>query len=294
MASAARSRDEGRRGRGVGGVEAARRRRSSPRPRELAGVDRRRGAGRRARRSRVAGVTQRVDDRPADVARAAEQHDRLRLRRARCPSSVLRSSRRAAAAGGSGRSPTRRAGSTDVADRLPLGEARVPAADRVRRGVRVLGEVVAAAGVEHELVEPVRAARPGRRRRAGHVEGERPARRREAERRRVGGAEALEHGEEAGRARRRRGARPRCAAPPPAPNGTTNWYCTNPRRPYRRFHEPTASSGWKNAGIDTIWPTRRRGALRYHTSLNAAIVAWLSTPGGRARAAARRRRWRGS
>ena len=30
-----------------------------------------------------------------------------------------------------------------------------------------------------------------------------------------------------------------------APNGTANWYCRNPRRPYSRFHEAIESRGWK-------------------------------------------------
>ena len=63
------------------------------------------------------------------------------------------------------------------------------------------------------------------------------------------------------------------------PNGSSSWYCTNPPRPYRRFHDPTMSRGWKKPAIDMIWPTRRRGALRYHSSLNALIVVWLMTPG---------------
>ena len=63
-----------------------------------------------------------------------------------------------------------------------------------------------------------------------------------------------------------------------APKGTTNWYWTIPLAPYNRFHFPTMSSGWKNAPIDWISCTRCRGALRNHTSLNAATVAWLRTP----------------
>ena len=64
-----------------------------------------------------------------------------------------------------------------------------------------------------------------------------------------------------------------------SPNGSTNWYCTKPWRPYTRFHDPTKSSGWKNPGIDRICPTRRAGALRYHISLNAFTERWLISPG---------------
>ncbi len=65
-----------------------------------------------------------------------------------------------------------------------------------------------------------------------------------------------------------------------SPKGTTNWYCRKPRRPYNRFHEPTASSGWKYPGMDMICPTRRLGAFRNQNSLNAATDRWLRTPGG--------------
>ena len=65
-----------------------------------------------------------------------------------------------------------------------------------------------------------------------------------------------------------------------APNGTTTWYCTKPWRPYTRFHEPRKSSGWKYDGIGMIWATRRFGALRYQSSLNALIDIELTTPDG--------------
>ena len=160
----------------------------------------------------------------------------------------------------------------------PLVEPRVAAADRLRRGVGVLGEVVAAAGVEHEVVEGVQqrrqaAASPSARRRsasspgAGKLSGAGlAAPNRLSTLRKLGAPDAAK------RSSTRRSASS-------APNGHSNWYCRNPARPYSRFHDPTMSSGWKKPGIDSTWPIRRRGALRYHSSLNALIVVWLMTPG---------------
>ncbi len=45
-----------------------------------------------------------------------------------------------------------------------------------------------------------------------------------------------------------------------APNGTTNWYWTNPRGPYTRFQSRTPSSGKKNGLMPSTW--RRRRARR--------------------------------
>ena len=53
------------------------------------------------------------------------------------------------------------------------------------------------------------------------------------------------------------------------------------------------SSGWKKPGIDSTWPTRWRGALRYHSSLNTLIVVWLMTPGA-GTSGGTVTRWRGS
>ena len=53
-----------------------------------------------------------------------------------------------------------------VADRQPFVEARVAAPDRLGAGLEVLGQVVPAAGIEHELVETAQqlgTGRPGRR-----------------------------------------------------------------------------------------------------------------------------------
>ena len=53
------------------------------------------------------------------------------------------------------------------------------------------------------------------------------------------------------------------------------------------------SSGWKKPGIDSMWPTRRFGALRYHSSLKALMVVWLMTPGD-GTSGGTLMRWRGS
>ncbi len=61
--------------------------------------------------------------------------------------------------------------------------------------------------------------------------------------------------------------------------GTTNWYCTKPRRPYTRFHPPTPSNGWKNSVRDCR-PCCARGAFRYQISLKARTVLVFSSPPG--------------
>ena len=66
------------------------------------------------------------------------------------------------------------------ADRLPLLEARVPGADHLGRGGGILGEVVPAAGVEHQPVEVGARARPRPGATGGQVERQRPPGRREA------------------------------------------------------------------------------------------------------------------
>ena len=116
----------------------------------------------------------------------------------------------------------------------------------------------------------------------------------EAERRRVGGAEALEHVEEAGRARRRQALddaaqrvllAERHARTGTARNrgGRTAGSTTRPRR-----------AGGSSVGIDCdLADPAPRGLAEPHLVERRLIVAWLSTP-GRARAAARRRRWRGA
>ena len=222
-------------GRAVGGVEGDDGD-VQPGPGQLAGDDLVRPAG--GEHDRSGG---RSSAAPATMAwpmslRAAEQHDGLRFAERvlhEVSGSVVEQPEPAALVAGPD------AGRVDRArDRLPLGQSGVAPADGRRGRVRVLGQVVAAAGVEHDLVEPVeqlgQAAAAGR-----QVERQRPARDGE----RLSGP-GLAAPKRLSTARKlavpgRPAARRRCAALPPAPNGTTNWYCRKPAAPYSRFHEPT-------------------------------------------------------
>ena len=134
-----------------------------------------------------------VDDRAADLARPAEQHDRLWF--LEC---VLHRQRAfvwcqpeppAQVAGP-------HAGRIDaLTDREPIVEAWVAAAHRGRGGLEVLGEVQAPAGVEHESVEAGEQLRQAGAA-GGHVDRQRPPLDREAERSRVARSETLQHREE--------------------------------------------------------------------------------------------------
>ncbi len=64
------------------------------------------------------------------------------------------------------------------------------------------------------------------------------------------------------------------------PNGTTSWYWTKPRGPYRRCHDPTASSGWKKADSGWRRPRSILGAFRNHATLKARAVAGRRSPNG--------------
>src|ERR1700733_4142303 len=72
------------------------------------------------------------------------------------------------------------------------------------------------------------------------------------------------------------------------PNGTTNWYWRKPAGPYTRFQFLIPSSGWKNAPMAWISPSRLRGALRYQTSLASPTVTGFGSPPGKPGGAPRR------
>ena len=79
---------------------------------------------------------------------------------------------------------------------------------------------------------------------------------------------------------RRRRATSRTASS--APNGTTNWYWTNPRGPYMRFQSPDAVERVEEGGdASAARPVRARGALRNHSSLKAATVDGVEQARGR-------------
>ncbi len=96
-----------------------------------------------------------VDDRAADLTRAAEEDDRLGFVQGVLHGASIRLGR---GSGGEFESATQvarpHAGRVDpVANGPPLVEPWVAAADAGRRHVEVLGEVVPATGGEHEFVE---------------------------------------------------------------------------------------------------------------------------------------------
>ena len=146
---------------------------------------------------------------------------------------------RAGAGAGSGRWPTRRSGRPAGPDRPPLVQPRVAPAQ--------LRPVSCARpwpgnGARRPPAPGRRgraASRPGRKRQRGRGPGSsRGSLSGPAAPKRLRTARKLVVPEAA-----RRSTTVRSVAS--SPKGTTNWYCRNPRRPYSRFHDPTASSGWK-------------------------------------------------
>ena len=175
---------------------------------------------------------------------------------------------------------SRWSGSSSVADLPPPGQLGVHGGQQLGPQPGVLGQVDPAAGVHHQVVDPVEQAgqaRAGRR----DVQGQGPAGQGERQRPGVGGAEALEDRQERGapglaergqdgpqrRPRHRRGRRTGTARSPAGRR------CGSSR--------PTPSSGWKEARRSTrCCPSSNLGALRNHSSLKAATVARLSRPEG--------------
>ena len=142
------------------------------------------GARRRADQS--------AHDGQADVAGAAEQHDGLGFAECVLHRSQIKPEPAAEIA-------LPHAERVDlVANRLPLVESGIAAPHCLWGHVRILGEIVPATRIQHHPIEAVQQIAEAVRR-AGDVERQRPSGLRKAQRRRVGGTETLQHGEEARR-----------------------------------------------------------------------------------------------
>ena len=167
-------------------------------------------------------------------------------------------------------------------------QARVHRCDRLGSGARVLGQVDPAARRRRPAGRGGRAA-PARRRGRRQVERESPARDRERQRAAVGRAEPLQHRQERRQAGRRDPARRCRAATSSAPNGTTNWYCTKPRRPVHAV--PVADrrrAGGRTRRSAASWPRRDARRLAEPQLVEGADRHLVDQPGRHERRRARR------